>query len=304
MDFPIARTVRPGSRLAVVAPASPFDEDAFCAGLGWLAERYEPVHRPDIFAKSGYLAGNDARRLEELNEALLDPAIDAIVCVRGGFGATRILPGIDPDLVRRANKLLVGFSDITALHSLWARSGVRSIHAPMVAALGTASPELRERWIDMIEAPDRSRSWELDSLRETDSSANGILTGGNLAVLASLLGTPGATVLNGRILFIEDVGERPYRVDRVLTTMKQAGCFDDLAGLVVGAFTEGDPGSDGVAINDVIADHFSAAPFPVLIGFPAGHIKENEPIPFGSAARIEGNRLIVNPVSDIREDIT
>jgi muramoyltetrapeptide carboxypeptidase len=304
MSLPLPRPVRPGSRLALVAPAGPFDEEAFCAGLGWLAERYEPVHRPDIFAKTGYLAGDDSRRLAELREAIADPSVDAIVCARGGFGTTRILPGIDPEDVRRANKLVVGFSDITALHAVWGAAGVRSIHAPMVAALGSASPDLRARWIDTIENPGAERSWELCPLRESSHPVSGLLTGGNLAVLAALLGTPRAPRPAGRILFIEDVGERPYRIDRVLTTMKQAGFFEDLAGLVVGAFTEGDPGADGVTLDDVISGHFADAPFPVLVGVPAGHIAENEPLPFGATARIEGGVLTVNPSLLLEPDPT
>lgn len=293
MSFPLPRVVRPGSRLAIVAPAGPFDEEAFCAGLGWLRERYEVTHRPDIFTRTGYLAGDDSRRLSELLEALADPHVDAIVCARGGFGATRILPGIGEGLVHAANKLLVGFSDITALHAVWAEAGVRSVHAPMVAALGRASEPVRLQWIDTIEHPGKARHWDLVPLNSRRHSEAGVLTGGNLAVLGALLGTDYQPRLSGRILFIEDVGERPYRVDRVLTSMKQAGCFEGLAGLVVGAFTEGEPGPDGITTEEVIASHFAAAPYPVLTGFPAGHIDENEAIPFGSLARIEDGRLRV-----------
>ncbi len=295
MSFPLPRPVHPGSRLAVVAPAGPFNEEAFCAGLGWLQERYEVTHRPDIFAKTGYLAGDDNRRLSELLEALADPSVDAIVCARGGFGTTRILPGIGESLVHAANKLVIGFSDVTALHSIWAEAGVRSVHAPMVAALGKASEEIRDLWIDTVEHHGRARSWALSSLHSCDHDTSGVLTGGNLAVLGALLGTEHQPRLSGRILFIEDVGERPYRVDRVLTSMKQAGFFKGLAGLVVGAFTEGEPGADGVTTEDVIAGNFADAPFPVLTGFPAGHIDENVAIPFGATARIEGNRLEILP---------
>lgn len=283
------RTVQPGSRLAIVAPAGPFDEEAFRAGVAWLRERYEVVHRPDIVSRAGYLAGDDERRLGELRDALADPTVDAIVCARGGFGTTRLLPGLDPDLVREANKMVVGFSDITALHALWTRVGVRSVHAPMVAALGRASETVRERWIDTVEHPGKARAWELCPLVE--GTGEGILTGGNLAVLGALLGTPSQPDLSGCILFIEDVGERPYRIDRVLTSMKQAGLFRGLAGLVIGAFTEGEPGADGVSVEEVLAGHFGDAPFPVLTGFPAGHIDENEAIPFGAEARIEDGRL-------------
>jgi muramoyltetrapeptide carboxypeptidase len=295
MSFPLPRPVHPGSRLAVVAPAGPFNEEAFCAGLGWLQERYEVTHRPDIFAKTGYLAGDDNRRLSELLEALADPSVDAIVCARGGFGTTRILPGIGESLVHAANKLVIGFSDVTALHSIWAEAGVRSVHAPMVAALGKASEEIRDLWIDTVEHHGRARSWALSSLHSCDHDTSGVLTGGNLAVLGALLGTEHQPRLSGRILFIEDVGERPYRVDRVLTSMKQAGLFEGLAGLVVGAFTEGEPGADGVTTEDVIAGHFADAPFPVLTGFPAGHIDGNVAIPFGATARIVGNRLEILP---------
>jgi len=294
---PLPRPVRPGSRLAVVAPAGPFDEEAFRAGLAWLGQRYEVVHRPDIFSKSGYFAGDDCRRLAELTDALADPSVDAIVCARGGFGTTRLLPEIDRNLVREANKLVVGFSDITALHAVWGAAGVRSVHAPMVAALGCAPEPIRQLWIDTVENPDRFQSWDLCPLVE--GTGEGLLAGGNLAVLGALLGTPWQPRLAGRILFVEDVGERPYRIDRVLTSMGQAGLFDGLAGLVVGSFTEGDPGPDGVSTEEVIAGHFSDAPFPVLVGFPAGHIRENVPIPFGTAARISScGRLETVPTAD------
>lgn len=296
MSFPLPRPVRAGSRLAVVAPAGPFNEEAFRAGLGWLRERYEVTHRPDIFTKTGYLAGDDSRRLAELHEALADPSVDAIVCARGGFGTTRLLPGIGEGIVHGANKMVIGFSDITALHAIWAEAGVRSVHAPMVAALGRASEEIRRQWIDTVEHPGKARAWDLCPLNPCDREAGGVLTGGNLAVLGALLGTRCQPRLSGRLLFIEDVGERPYRVDRVLTSMKQAGLFDGLAGLIVGAFTEAEPGADGVTTEDVIAGHFADAPFPVLTGFPAGHIDENMPIPFGAEARIAGGRLEVSGI--------
>ncbi len=292
---PPPRTVQPGSRLAIVAPAGPFDEEAFHAGIAWLRERYEVVHRPDILSRVGYLAGDDMRRLGELLDALADPTIDAIVCARGGFGTTRLLPGLAPGLVREANKMVVGFSDITALHALWTQAGVRAVHAPMVAALGRASETVRERWIDTVEHPGKARAWELCPLVE--GTGEGVLTGGNLAVLGALLGTPSQPDLLGRILFIEDVGERPYRIDRILTSMKQAGFFQGLAGLVIGAFTEGEPGPDGVSVEEVLAGHFGDATFPVLTGFPAGHIDENEAIPFGAEARIQGGRLEIPALS-------
>ncbi len=291
----LPRPVSEGSRLGIVAPAGPFDHDAFLRGVEWLKRRYEVVHDPDIFTSEGYFAGSDSRRLEEINRAIRDPSIDAIVCARGGYGCTRLLPGIEAEAVREANKLIIGFSDVTAFHTLWNRAGARSIHAPMVAALGSASEQIRDNWIRTVEQPDAESSWELSRIdNKCETSAEGIFFGGNLAVLGALNGTPNAPDLEGKILFIEDVGERPYRVDRMLTTLSQSGWFDRIAGLVVGAFTEGAPGDDGVSIDDVFAAQFSTASFPVVSGLQAGHITENEPLAFGGTARIDGTTLRVS----------
>jgi len=288
----LPRPVGPGATLAVVAPASPFDPGAFSCGAAWLEERYELRYDPGIFSRQGYFAGGDARRLAELRAALLDPEIDAIVCARGGYGATRLLPSLDPAEVAHANKTVVGFSDVTALHALWARAGVRSLHAPMVASLGSASDSLRERWIAALEDPGKPGCWSLERIdRGGETPAEGRLVGGNLAVLAALNGTPYAPPLEGAVLFLEDVGERPYRVDRMLTALRQSGWFETVAGIVLGAFTEGGPGPDGVTVEEVFAEHFADSPVPVLAGFPAGHIEVNEPLPLGGRAVIRGGEL-------------
>lgn len=291
MSDPPPRAIAEGSRLGIVAPAGPFDEEAFRRGVDWLRHRYEVVFGEEIFHRTGYFAGSDGRRLAELRAAIEDPSIDAILCARGGYGATRILPGLDLEAIREANKLVVGFSDITALHALWSRAGVCSVHAPMVAALGSASEPIRERWIAAIEDPGASRRWKLRRIAGGDSPAEGILFGGNLAVLGALNGTPYAPPLDGVVLFLEDVGERPYRIDRMLTTLAQSGWFERVAGVVLGSFTEGEPGDDGVTVEEVFDRHFADAPFPVLAGLSAGHIAENEPLVFGVRARIAGSTL-------------
>lgn len=291
----LPRPVSEGSRLAIVAPAGPFSEDAFKSGVAWLRHRYDVVYSPEIFTKMGFFAGSDERRLTELTDAIADPEVDAILCARGGYGSTRLLPKLDLELIREANKTIVGFSDITALHSAWARADVRSIHAPMVAALGSADESLRSRWIDALENPAGTRSWELVRLDcDAGSPAEGPLIGGNLAVLAAMLGTSFLPPLDDAILFIEDVGERPYRIDRMLTTLDQAGWFRRIRGLVIGAFTEGEPGPDGVPIEEVLKRQFGGADFPVLQELSAGHIDDNDPLPFGAPARIDSGFLTVN----------
>ena len=295
MSLPLPRPVEEGSRLAIVAPSGPFKEEAFRAGVEWLKQRYEITHSPEIYSREGYLAGSDSHRLRDLQNAIHDPTVDAILCARGGFGATRLLPQLELNEIAAANKLIVGFSDITALHSLWAKAGVRSLHAPMVAALGRSSEAIRGQWIEAVEQPEAPLSWKLEAFAGAGTTpVEGPLLGGNLAVLGALNGTPYAPPLDGALLFLEDVGERPYRIDRMLTTLSQAGWFDRIGGLILGAFTEGDPGVDGGSIEDVMHRHFDGADFPVLTGLPAGHIDENVPLPLGARSRIAGDEFIVN----------
>lgn len=281
----------PGCRLAIVAPSGPFDRETFEAGIAWLRTRYEVSVPATIHQRSGYLAGSDAHRLRQLQEALADPDIDAILCARGGYGTTRLLPLLDTQLIARARKPLIGFSDITALHALWARCGVRSWHAKMVADLGRACEGVRSRWTEVLEGRTPGLVWKVDTISSGD--AEGRLVGGNLAVLAALLGTPYEPPVDGAVLFLEDVGERPYRVDRMLTSLRQAGWLERCAAVVLGAFTDSPPGPDGVCIEDVLATCLSGLGIPVASGLPMGHIEQNEPLPFGVGARLESGRLVI-----------
>ncbi|MCP5556076.1 MAG: LD-carboxypeptidase [Verrucomicrobiales bacterium] len=277
----------PGDVLAVIAPSGPFDPVAFQVGMEWLRQRFEVRHGEGIYAREGYLAGTDERRLEELTNALCDPDVKAILCARGGYGATRLLPQLDPDLVASAAKPVIGFSDVTALHALWARVGVGSLHASMVAGLGKADDCSRMQWLSAVEqlaSEEWPGAWQLTPL--CPGRAKGVLRGGNLAVLAALVGTPYAPPLDGAVLFLEDVGERPYRVDRMLTTLHQAGWFDRCAGVVLGTFTEAEPGPDGVTLDQVLEERLGGLAIPVLKDFPAGHGAVNVPLWFGAAVEI------------------
>lgn len=257
--FSPPKAIAEGSSLAVVAPAGPFDRDKFGRGIDWLRQRYDVRFDDGIFAQSGFLAGDDGRRLAELRAAIRDPECDAIVCARGGYGTTRLLPGLAIDEIAAANKLLIGFSDITALHAQWARAGVRSLHAKMVADLGTSSDRRRQAWVEAVEgavAPEQS--WDLEPVDGSSGAVvHGRVFGGNLAILCALVGTPFAPPIDGCILVLEDVGERPYRVDRMMTMLEQAGWFDRVVGVVLGAFTEGDPGDDGVSLDDVLEERLA-----------------------------------------------
>lgn len=274
-----------GSRVVVVAPSSPFDVALFEQGLAFLRRRYRVEHRADLVARTGFLAGDDERRLQELQAAIDDPTVDAIIAARGGYGATRLLDRLDRRRLHDRPKLLVGFSDLTALHALWARAGVRSIHGPMVATLGKLGADAVESLCRILEGQVPAPFVSLE--RVAEGRAQGVLLGGNLTVLTALVGTPFMPSFNNAILFLEDIGERPYRVDRMLTTWRQAGAFAGVVGVVLGSFTDCEPGPDGVRVQDVLQQHLTALNVPVLAGLPAGHIDDNRPLPFGAPVELD-----------------
>jgi muramoyltetrapeptide carboxypeptidase len=277
--------LRPGSHLRCIAPSGPFDADLFERGLALLRTRYRVSHRDDVLARHrAFLAGDDARRLAELREALEDPDVEALVAVRGGYGASRLLDRLDPSLVAQAGKLLVGFSDVTALHALWARAGVRSLHAPMVATLGRSAAEVWSRWTEAVEGIPSAPATLAPIAQGT---ARGVLLGGNLSVLAALAGTPHAPPLDGAMLFLEDVNEAPYRLDRMLTTLRHAGWLERCAGVVVGALDDGTAGAEQrVAAQAVLLDRLGDLGIPVAGGLGAGHIEDNRPLAFGAAVEL------------------
>jgi muramoyltetrapeptide carboxypeptidase len=270
----------------VIAPSGPFDVEGLERGVAWLRERYVVSHRGDITERSTFLAGSDDRRATELLEALADPTVDAIVAARGGHGATRILARVAPSAIAAAGKLLVGFSDVTALHAAWSRAGLRSIHGPMVATLGRADATLRRRWIEAVEGHPPAQLTGLRAL--APGRATGPLIGGNLSVLAALVGTPYLPPLAGAILFLEDVHEAPYRVDRMLTTLRNAGVLDGVAGIALGAFT--DAPAEAGAIESVLAERLGDLGVPVLAGIPSGHVEDNLELPLGAPVRLDAGQ--------------
>jgi muramoyltetrapeptide carboxypeptidase len=284
-----ARHLSAGARIAVIAPSSPFDAATFELGVARLRVRYEVSFDAALHARSGYFAGDDARRRAELRAALADPRIDAIVAARGGYGAARLLPGLAVEEVRAARKLLVGFSDITALHALWARAGLRSLHATMVCGLGRDGHDdaQRARWIRTVEGDIPARIGALRPLTASRAVVSGRLLGGNLAVLASLVGTPHLPSFDGSVLFLEDVGERPYRLDRMVTQLRLAGLLDRVAAVVLGTFTDCGPGRDGVTAEAAIAGCLVGLDVPVLAGIPTGHVDDNLELPFGARVVVD-----------------
>jgi muramoyltetrapeptide carboxypeptidase len=294
------RALRAGALVGVVAPAGPGDAES-TARVPPLLARYDLQARlyPGCFACEGFLAGPDALRLQDLHSAFADPQVDAVLCLRGGYGSGRLLDRVDIALLRAHDKPFIGYSDITALHALRAREGLLGLHAPMPGsdlvkpgrdadahALFTL---LREGWrAGDVLAP----ALELSPLR-TGGIAEGRLVGGNLSLVAALVGTPFAWSANDNILFIEDVDEEPYRVDRLLGQLRLAGVLDAARGFLVGSFT----GSE--APHEVIHSYLRATGKPVLAGWPAGHGSPNMPLPLGARVRLDATQGALTLLEDV-----
>ncbi len=278
--------LRPGDRIAVVAPSSPFDRERYDQGRAWLAARYEVTARDDLFTRTGYLAGDDARRREELSTALADPTVKAVVAARGGYGATRFAHTLDWAAFARAPKWLVGFSDVTALHVEATRAGVRSLHGAMVCSLGGGTEEARERWRVAIEGEPLTPWTDLQPW--SAGTATGPAFGGNLALLEASAAAGRLAVPDGAVLFVEDCTERPYRVDRMLTALLVGGHLARVGAVVVGGFTDCNPGPDGVTVEDVLRERLLGLGVPAVAGAPFGHGDENRPWIVGAPCTVEG----------------
>jgi muramoyltetrapeptide carboxypeptidase len=294
---PLAR----GARVALVAPAGPLKNPGelsasitHARALGW-----EPVPGKHALARFGYLAGTDAERLDDLNTALRDDSIDAVWCLRGGYGVMRILDGVDYDALRRRPRTILGYSDLTALHAaIGLRSQLVTYHGPTArGALSTFSRASLERAV--VEQED-SCGTAIGARTLRGGRAEGRLVGGNLALLCALAGTPYAPDYRGAILVLEDVGEATYRIDRMLTQLRLAGALSQLAGIAYGHFTDGtDPqGASSRPLDDVLRETADAANVPAVAGVPVGHIDEQWTIPLGARAELDADAGILNVLLD------
>jgi muramoyltetrapeptide carboxypeptidase len=299
------RALRAGDRVAVVAPASPFPAEAFAAGVGELRRLgFEPTFDPGVFRQRGYTAGEPAERARALMAAWQDPAVAAVFAARGGYGSAQVLPFLSIDALRRTAKPLVGYSDLTALLSfLTTRCGIVALHGPCVAAGLDAGPAgydeptlvralMRDEPFGSLPAPG------LEAL--VRGEAFGPLHGGNLTQLAASMGTPYAFDPPDRcVLFLEDVGERPYRVDRLLTQLKFAGVFERACAVVLGEFPGCDEPDGSATARGAAADALRGFPGPVVWGLPAGHTSGPAiTLPLGVRARVSAGTA---PVVEILE---
>lgn len=286
--FPPA--LEPGQLVYVVAPSSPFEAARGFKGLSFLRDHYRVRFQRDAFTRHGYLAGSDDRRRAELERALRDPDVRAILAFRGGVGATRIVADVDFSVLRADPKWIVGFSDITALHVECARVGVASLHAPHVASLGRCDQAANHDVIAALADPRAARSFALEAI--FPGAATGPIVGGNLAILhdCAASGRLGFRDLPSCILFLEDVGERPYRIDRMLTALVRGGHLATVRGVVLGDFTDCHPGPDRTTVQSVLRAAFERLGVPVASGFPGGHAALNRPLVLGARVELEVQR--------------
>ena len=289
----VPEPLRLGDRVAVVAPSSGFPRARTLGGLAWLAQRYRVSFHADLFSTTGYLAGDDERRAAELARAMRDPDVRAIFVARGGYGATRIVARLPWDDFARAPKWIVGFSDVTALHCAAIARDVACLHACNVGGFAARFPGVvatRSSVMASLERPRAPHAWDgLRAVRAGD--ARGVLFGGNLALLCAMAAANALAVPDGAIVLLEDVTERPYRVDRMLTSLIEGGHFAGASAIVFGDFSQCDPGTDGVTIDDVIADRARALPVPIYANAPFGHGDRNEAFTLGAPAELRGGAL-------------
>jgi len=298
--------LKKGDLIGIISPAStPDDMSRLDRGVRYLETiGYRTELAPNVGLHRGYLAGDDEQRLHDLHYMFKKKEVKAVFCVRGGYGSPRLLDKINYTLIRKNPKIFVGYSDITALHMAFLiKTGLVTFAGPMVAVdfgkeeISSYSEEIfwrtltNNRKLGKVVLPGEEKLFSLNK-----GKAKGPVVGGNLALLLSLSGTPYFPDLKGKILIIEDIGEAPYRVDRLLNQLKLMGAFRQLKGVILGSFSdciEPDFTKRTLSLNDVIEDYFSSLSIPVMYNFPHGHIADLVTIPFGITTYMNTSKNIV-----------
>lgn len=278
-----------GDLIAIVAPAKAIEHEFVDFAHAFLKSKgYRVVIGKNTLGRCNYFSGTDEERINDFQEALDNPEVKAILCARGGYGAVRIVDKIQWASQLRDPKWIVGFSDITVFHQRMQRFGIQSIHASMPLNFKENSPESLETLLYSLEG----KSYSIESpFNESNKKGKtqGELVGGNLSILYSLLGTDDQINYKDKILFIEDVGEQLYAVDRMLFAFKKAGIFDQIKGLLVGGMTgikDTEPVT-GFTIESCILDQFQYSSIPICFQFPAGHINDNRALVLGKTVELE-----------------
>ncbi len=287
-DAPVFYGLKPNDVIGVAAPSARFDVQAFEKGVASLKSLGFDVHIPDgINGSYRYLAGTDRQRADVLNSLFADQKVKGIIAARGGFGAMRLLPLLDWNIIAKHPKLFMGFSDSTALIcSLVSRAGICALHAPNLVSLGQADKKTLDSFAKTVTGSFTRMELPAD-LVLSGGRAAGRLSGGNLATLVHMIGTEYQPDFTGSILFIEDVGEPAYKIDRMLTQMKMAGVLDGVKGVMTGSFENCD---NEQYIPQIIQEVFVNASIPICMGMEVGHGAVNLSLPMGTQVVLDADR--------------
>ncbi|GAB2506329.1 LD-carboxypeptidase [Pseudoxanthomonas sangjuensis] len=296
--------LNPGDTIALVSPSAATDDpfDLQLAREAMEALGFKVKTGAHYASRRGHLAGTDAGRADDLNAMFADREVKAVICVRGGSGAARLLPLLDYDAIRRNPKVLLGYSDITALHSaIQAQTGLVTFHGPMGSGSWNSfnadqfrrvffERELME-YRNIAERGDELVQRRNRTVAIAGGKARGELVGGNLSVLVALAGSPYLPDFTGKILFLEDVSEAPYRIDRMFSTLKLMGVLDRIAGLVFGECTDCEPG-DGygsLTLAQILDDYIKPLKIPAYRGAMIGHIRQQFIVPVGGKVEMDAD---------------
>lgn len=297
--------LKSGDKLALVAPGSYISESELQDSIKNLNELgFETTYSEKILLQSGYFAGTDEDRAKDLMEKFSDKSVKGIVCARGGYGCARILPMLDYDVIRANPKVLIGYSDITALlYGFYQKAGLISFHGPVGTSTfndysvnnfkkALMNPEHKTLFKNSTSGDDEN-VYGVTSI--VKGKGKGRLVGGNLSIIVSLIGTEFDVDYPNKIIFIEEIGEEPYRVDRMLTQMIQADKFEKASGVMLGLFRKcevkqnSDLTAKSFTLMEVLQDRLSSLKIPVVYGMSFGHVKDKFTIPFGALAELDAD---------------
>ena len=296
------RRLHPGDTIGIIAPSSPPNKDQFKRSLAFLEElglSYQMGKSVDKVY--GYLAGTDEERLEDLHEMFADPGIAGIICAGGGYGSARYADRIDYQLMNEHPKIFWGYSDITFLHTgMNIYSNMVTFHGPMLASdvgKNTFADLSKRMFLQLFQPMELHYTEDISPLTQiTSGVARGELTGGNLSLLASGIGTKYEVDTKNKLLLLEDIGEEPYRVDGMLNQLRQAGKLQEAAGFVIGDFCDAEPKKrkESLKLDEVFDHYLGSLGKPTVKGFQIGHCQPHFAVPLGSEAELDANNLTLS----------
>lgn len=293
-----AKKLKRGDRVGLIAPASKIDKAKLNKAIANLESiGLEAVYDWDILSTKGYLAGDDQHRVNQIHDMYSDQSLAAIWCVRGGYGATRLLDKLDFDLIRRNPKPLLGYSDVTALlNTIYQKTKSPCFHAPVASSTFSEYTVQQLQPIWGLKKPLEVQASVNNQKKEApayqyysivEGTATGQLAGGNLSLIVSLIGTAHEIETEGKIVFIEDIGEHCYRIDRMLTQLLSSGFFDGVKGIILGIFEDCTPEREGTqSLQEVLVDRLLPLGIPTAYGYSFGHIRDQMTLPVGSTVTI------------------